>query len=206
MFKINGLQDGNSDLGLIMGQDGSFAEDLIYQYDGDNFYIDRLEPIDNAFELFRNQVPSYCNAVALDEGTYKTVGCSFELGGLADNQNTREELIILILEFFGGILTEVDENDNLADEIDIETWPNPFNEQVNFRLKLEQEANISIGIYNLNGQKVFDLAETMKSPGIHTFSWAITTGNTSTVSDGMFIYRIAVNGKTSTGKIIYITK
>lgn len=205
MFKINGLDDGNNDLGLIFGQDGSFAEGMIYPYEGDNYYIDRIEPIDNAFELFRNQVPSYCNAVALDEGTYKTVGCSFELGGLKDNQNTKEELIILILEFFGGILTDIDEVDG-AGNIEITAWPNPFNENISFKLDLAEASFVSIEIYSLSGQRVRTLFEGMKSSGSHTFGWDGSAENGIFLPQGMYIYRVSTDKITESGKIMYIIK
>jgi hypothetical protein len=206
MFKINGLADGSHDLALIFGQDGSFAEGLIYPYVGDNVYIDRIEPIDNAFELFRNQVPSYCNAVALDEGTYKTVGCSFELGGLEDNQNTKEELIILILEFFGGILTDIDEPGQLTDKLIVEAWPNPFSDQVNFKLEILQETSISIEIFNQSGQKIHTISEGKRSPGTHTFSWNIAAEDQSRLPGGMFIYHVTTDSKSTSGKLIYIIK
>jgi hypothetical protein len=206
MFKINGLSDGSDDLALIFGQEGSFAEGMVYPYEGDNNYIDRIEPVDNAFELFRNQVPSYCNAVALDEGSYKTVGFSFELGGLADNQNTKEELIILILEFFGGILTDIDEAIVNSNDNNIETWPNPFCEKVHFRLELMKEASVCINIYNLQGQKINTLAEGNRGPGIHSFSWSLSEENNARMPDGMLIYRVTVDGRSTSGKLMYITK
>ena len=75
MFGIAGIHNGYNDPGLIMGQEGGFAGNMIFQYNGDESSIDRLSVSgNNAFELFRNQVPLYCNSIANDEGYYKTVG------------------------------------------------------------------------------------------------------------------------------------
>ncbi len=202
MFKINGLDDGNSDLGLQFGQEGSFAEDLVYPYDGDNSYIDRLEPIDNAFELFRNQVPSYCNAIALDEGSYKTVGVAFEFGGLSDNsQSTKEELMVLILEFFGGILTETNEY-SINENISVCAWPNPFSQKINFNFTLNESTDVSLEIFNMNGVKVKDIVNTRLVRGTHTFSWDACSSGGESLSPGLYLYKINTPNSQQTKKIL----
>lgn len=100
-FKINGIADGSDDLATILGQDGTFTEDMTFTYSGDNSWIDQIGPISPAFLIFRNSSPSYGNGVAHDGGTYKTIGSSFEFGGLADNESTKDELMGEYLNFFG---------------------------------------------------------------------------------------------------------
>ncbi len=100
-FKISGISDGSDDLGIISGQSGTFTEDLVYNYAGDNNWIDHLGAISPAFVIFKNQSPNYANAVAHDATTYKTIGSSFEFGGLVNSQNTKIELMEEYLNFFG---------------------------------------------------------------------------------------------------------
>ncbi len=202
MFKIEGVDDGNGDLGLIFGQNGSFAEGMVYPYSGDNAYIDRIAPLDNAFQLFRNQVPSYCNAVALDEGTYKTVGSSFEFGGLSENQNTREELMILILEFFGGILTDVNENISDNGELRITTWPNPFSDHITLGIETEKSSAIYIEIFDLSGRKVSVTGGGVFAAGHHVFEWNGALPDGSPAPAGMYIYVVRTEEETFAGKII----
>jgi len=202
MFKINGLEDGNSDLGIIMGQQGSFAEGLAFPYGGDNSYIDHLAPVDNAFELFRNQVPSYCNAVALDNGDYKTVGCSFEFGGLADNQqNTKEELMILILEFFGGILTGTEEYSMHA-PLEVRAWPNPSHGDVNFSVAMSAPGNLDLSIYDIRGEILYKNIKMNLQAGIHQLEWNGCTSLGSVLPPGMYFYRMQINGRQTSGKLI----
>ncbi len=202
MFKIQGIHDGSNDLGLIFGQDGSFAEDMVFPYSGDNSYIDRIAPIDDAFELFRNQVPSYCNAVALDEGTYKTVGVSFEFGGLDDNQNTKEELMILILEFFGGVLTGTEELLAEDNGFMLRSWPNPFSDKINFSFNLAETTHVSLDIYDLNGKKITGLAANTFAAGTHLVSWDGTSAKGNNMPRGMYLYTLKTNDRQQTGKII----
>jgi len=103
MFKINGESDGTSDLGTVYGQDGSFTEGMSFYYSGENAWIDHISPLDTAILIFENDNPVYGAAVAYDGGNYRTIGTSFEFGGLSDGTapNTKEVLMTEYLQFFG---------------------------------------------------------------------------------------------------------
>ncbi len=100
MFKINGgVSDGSGDLSTINGQTGTFTEGMSFTYNGDNNWIDRIEPIAPAVKIFQNQSPSYGTAVAYDAGTYKTIGASHEFGGLTDGASTKVALMEEYMNF-----------------------------------------------------------------------------------------------------------
>ncbi|MBN3034727.1 MAG: PKD domain-containing protein [Bacteroidales bacterium] len=103
MFNINGVDDGDDDLGTINGQAGTFTEGMSFSYNGDNLWIDHIEPISPAYMILMNQSPSYGTGVAYDQGSYRTIGCSHEFGGLTDGAtpSTKEELMHEYLAFFG---------------------------------------------------------------------------------------------------------
>ncbi len=105
LFNITGLADGSSDLSTISGQSGTFTNGMIFSYTGDNSWIDHIDPVSPAFLIFENQSPVYSTAVAYDAGTYKTIGASFEFGGLVDGStpSTKKELMYAYLDFFGLI-------------------------------------------------------------------------------------------------------
>jgi hypothetical protein len=111
-FHIDGLLDGTGDAGPIQGASGTFTEGMNFAYQGENDYIDHLAPLGSAFAIFLETTPAYINGVAYDGGGYRTVGTSFELGGLVDgaSPSTKDELLEEILEFFGmdasGLLFE----------------------------------------------------------------------------------------------------
>ncbi|MCD4773705.1 MAG: succinylglutamate desuccinylase/aspartoacylase family protein, partial [Bacteroidales bacterium] len=107
MFNINGIDDGSGSLYIIHGINGAFTHDMNFNYSGDNNSIDQLEAIEPAFLLFNNNFPMYSCAVAHDAGNYKTIGLSFEFGGLDDEipPSTKEEYLQRILDFFDGIYT-----------------------------------------------------------------------------------------------------
>ncbi|MBC8487124.1 MAG: hypothetical protein H8D45_13935, partial [Bacteroidetes bacterium] len=101
MFNINPEEDGTSDLGTINGMSATFTEGMSFNYSGDNNYIDHISAISPAFDIFENQSPNYGTGVAYDEGTYRTIGCSHEFGGLDDgvSPSTKEELMAEYLDF-----------------------------------------------------------------------------------------------------------
>jgi len=103
MFAIMGTDDGSNDLGTIEGQTGTFTEGMSFNYSGDNKFIDHLLNESMAFIIFKNQSPSYINGIANDAGTYRTIGTSFEFGGLEDGTipSTKQNLMVEYLTFFG---------------------------------------------------------------------------------------------------------
>jgi len=103
MFNISGLTDGTGDLTTLSGVTGTFTEGMNFFFSGDNSYIDHIAPVDPAYTIFNNTTPeTYITAVAYDAGTYKTIGSTFEFGGLMNNMNsTRKDLMQQYLNFFG---------------------------------------------------------------------------------------------------------
>lgn len=105
-FNIDGLADGVGDLDSIIGQTGTLAEGMSFVYSGDNSYVDRIAAIAPAQTLFSNSPTSYDCAVAFDGGSYKTIGASFEFGGLQDDTIsgiTKDALMHKYLQFLSVI-------------------------------------------------------------------------------------------------------
>ncbi len=117
MFNIDPTSDGSSNMGTVLGQAGTFTEGMTFNYGGENNWMDHIEPISPAFKIFQNQNPSYGCGVAYDAGDYKTIGTSFEFGGLG-GPSSQDDLMEEFLLFFGifqsGVLA-----DFIADQIDV---------------------------------------------------------------------------------------
>ncbi|HEY3294545.1 MAG TPA: C25 family cysteine peptidase [bacterium] len=104
-FHIRGMQDGSSDAGPVQGETGTAFAPYEFRYAGENSFIDRLAPLDNAVTILRNVRPGavYPLCIAYAGATYRTVGSSIELGALADTTlpSTRVHLFRDILNWFG---------------------------------------------------------------------------------------------------------
>ncbi|MCP4688363.1 MAG: hypothetical protein GY859_09940, partial [Desulfobacterales bacterium] len=84
-FGIRGAHSGNGDAAEISGAPGAFTNGIAFSHQGDNQGMDRIEPSGGApysFVIWENQSPAYYNGVARDAGTFKTIGVSFEFGGI----------------------------------------------------------------------------------------------------------------------------
>ena len=99
LFGIHGLSDGAGDLDTITGVAGTPAENLQMKYTGDNNWIDQLEAVNGAQSLFKNLSPAYTCAVSKIGNGYKTIGTSFEFGGIND-ESARQSLMAVYLDFF----------------------------------------------------------------------------------------------------------
>lgn len=159
MFNISGVSDGISDLGTILGQAGTPTEGMSYSYSGENSWIDHLESITPAEVIFKNQSPSYGCAVAYDAGNYKTIGASFEFGGLTDGSSpsTKNELMEKIIDFFSlsTIPVELASFNAKVDENGILLKWETATEQNNSGFEIEKSSDnksfIKIGHMNGNG-------------------------------------------------------
>jgi hypothetical protein len=101
-FGISATQDGSADLAHVLGVVGQLSEGMDFVYTGENSFIDHLDPVALGEVLLRNSSPTYNCGIAGDAGVYRTIGTSFELGGLVDGAepSTRTTLVRAIMEFF----------------------------------------------------------------------------------------------------------
>ena len=133
-FNILGIADGSGDLTTVSGINGTFTEGMTFNYSGSNSYIDRLGTQNGSIPILENTSVPYSCAVAFDGGTYRTIGTSFEFGGLDEGAtpSTKAELMVKILDFFnsGGSMklppTNVVAGNGFKDIVPI-TWDPPLN-------------------------------------------------------------------------------
>ena len=203
MFNITGLEDGAGDLVQLDGQPGSIADGLTFAFSGDNAYIDRIEPIAPAQMMFMNSSPVYGAAVSHDAGTYRTVGFSFELGGLTDGDHTRDDLMIKIFDFFGiqGIWTSVKEN-GPVNSMQVSSYPNPFRDETVIGFETREDSRVSIDIFNMDGQLVNRLFDSNVGAGKHEVRWDGSNRDGNRVAEGMYFYRVQAGNGINTGKLM----
>jgi PKD repeat protein len=105
MFGIFGEEDGTGDMETVVGETDTFTEGMSFAYSGDNNFMDHISATGEAYLILSNSNPVYGTAVANDAETYKTIGASFEFGGLTDGEypSTKDELVKQYLDFFGLI-------------------------------------------------------------------------------------------------------
>ena len=200
MFNIQGLEDGGSDLETLLGQSGTFTDDLMFSYIGDDAYIDHLSPVGTAITIFENQSPSFVSAIAYDEGSYRTIGSSFEFGGLGSDPSSRDFLMHQYLNFFGidAVWVGVGEIEQSSVSFG-QAYPNPFTGETNIGFSLEEDMFVRVEVCNMNGQKITSLANSSYPAGNHTLTWNASRDG---VSEGIYFFRMVTENEVITRKVI----
>lgn len=80
-----------------------------------------------------------------------------------------------------------------------QNYPNPFNNSTVIHYSIEKEGNVDLSIYNLAGRKVQTLVNRFQSSGNYRANF-----NAAGLSSGVYLYRIEVNGRASTRKMILL--
>ncbi|MCF8367259.1 MAG: PKD domain-containing protein [Bacteroidales bacterium] len=95
LFGINGTHDGSGDMGTLLGVNGTMTEAMTLTYSGDNSWMDHLEAVNGGTLILNNQSPLYGCGVVNEQPAYKTIGVSFEFGGLSADRTTLMEQYLI---------------------------------------------------------------------------------------------------------------
>jgi hypothetical protein len=84
-----------------------------------------------------------------------------------------------------------------------QNYPNPFNPSTTIRFSVSESSLINLTVYNSLGEKIEELVNEVKEPGVHTieFNGESTTGK---LSSGTYFYRLQANDFTQIKKMILI--
>lgn len=94
----------------------------------------------------------------------------------------------------GNNLEKIDESFSLS--------PNPFNYTLNIQVILETESDVSISIYNTNGEMVFAENKNDLPEGAQQFTWNGNHSNGQQLSNGIYLVSIRAGNEINTQKII----
>jgi hypothetical protein len=82
-----------------------------------------------------------------------------------------------------------------------QNYPNPFNPETKIEFSLDQATDVSIGVYNLLGEKVRSLLETRQQPGTHHVIWDGKNELGAPMPSGIYFYRLFTGTQTLTKKM-----
>ncbi|MGD9400843.1 MAG: FlgD immunoglobulin-like domain containing protein [bacterium] len=82
--------------------------------------------------------------------------------------------------------------------------PNPFTKQTALNFSLPQEANVSLAIYNVSGQRVRTLHSGMASAGDHQVTWDGLDDAGARVARGVYFARMESMGFSATEKVVLL--
>ncbi|MDP8204787.1 MAG: T9SS type A sorting domain-containing protein, partial [Candidatus Tenebribacter mawsonii] len=81
-------------------------------------------------------------------------------------------------------------------EITLSNYPNPFNPETTISFSVTQNSDfVTIDIFNIKGQKIKSLVNEQLLKGEHSITWNGEDELSKTVSSGVYLYKLKVNGK-----------
>lgn len=69
-------------------------------------------------------------------------------------------------------------------------YPNPFNSSTTFKYQIAETRQVSIIIYNINGQKIKTVEKRSRKPGYYTITWNGANNYGEPVSSGLYLARM----------------
>ena len=85
-----------------------------------------------------------------------------------------------------------------------QNYPNPFNPSTTIDFYIPETSNTTLTIYNLKGQKVRTLIDNEKLQGVFTYRWNGKNEEGSSVSSGIYLYKLQTKEHQITKKCILL--
>ncbi len=82
--------------------------------------------------------------------------------------------------------------------------PNPFNVGTMIEFDLESMGTVTVSIYNMLGQKVYETAPLLKPVGRNGILWNGRDNDGAKVSSGVYFYRVKASGKSADGRMMFV--
>ncbi len=83
-------------------------------------------------------------------------------------------------------------------------YPNPFNPTTTISFSIAKSGNVNLDIYNVKGQKVKTLLNSVQTAGDHSAVWNGKDDNNNNLSSGVYFYKLQTEGYTSTKKMLLL--
>ncbi|MBD3170717.1 MAG: T9SS type A sorting domain-containing protein [candidate division Zixibacteria bacterium] len=81
----------------------------------------------------------------------------------------------------------------------IGNYPNPFNASTTIEMVLAEDSDVSLEVYNIQGQLVETLVNSSMTAGYHNISW-----HADAFSSGTYFYRLTTGGEVFTRKMVLV--
>ena len=154
---------------------------------------------------FGNGIPDgYCDCFFPIEGDLQTYCFDSDGDGSGDQTTAQQHCSTDLPEYItnGGNWTLdcsslSNENQNIPNDINIlNTYPNPFNPNLNIELHIKEYSKIEINIYDINGKLVHKLIEDYYFPGQYKINW-----DAKNFSSGIYFIELKLNTETITNTV-----
>ena len=77
----------------------------------------------------------------------------------------------------------------------LSNFPNPFNPTTTISFSIRNDSEIELSVFNIKGQKINTIVQEMLPQGKHTINLDGVDDYGNSVSSGIYLYKLNVNGK-----------
>jgi len=99
------------------------------------------------------------------------------------------------------IFADIEENPNNSERF-IKAYPNPFTNTITLRFSLEEDAYVSLNVFDSKGKIVKRLINANTSNGNKEFIWNGNNEYGAEVSPGIYFYNLTIGNKIYSGKML----
>ena len=85
-----------------------------------------------------------------------------------------------------------------------QAYPNPFNPTTTLKYEMGSAGPVSINVFDVSGHKIRSLYNGIQIPGQHEVRWDAKNDNGRSMSSGVYLFKVNVNGKTHTAKTLLL--
>ncbi|MGH7494760.1 MAG: FlgD immunoglobulin-like domain containing protein [bacterium] len=85
-----------------------------------------------------------------------------------------------------------------------QNYPNPFNPATTIEYEISKSTNVSLAVYDIVGRRVRTLVSTRQNAGHHRVTWDGTNDGGRIVANGVYVYRLQVDGTTLSRKLLLV--
>jgi len=162
-----------------------------YSLSGQNNWDWSWQPYPYFAENYYPSPPTDCIAILPDSTLIHAFGCDWGNYGLT---------VVKLLP--NG--TSLDDSVLPKPILDVSAYPNPFNSSTTVSFSIPKTSKCELVVYNTKGQAVKHLVKETKDRGIYNFIWNSDDDNGKRVSSGVYFFRLNVDGKPITQKMLLL--
>ena len=89
-------------------------------------------------------------------------------------------------------------------ETSLSIYPNPFNPQTNIQYCLSENSEVKITIYNIKGEKIYDLLNERKTSGTYNIIWNGIDNSGKQAASGMYFIKLLTEHEIKTKRVIML--
>jgi hypothetical protein len=155
---------------------------------------DSMEPADsNEVIAVWSDYDNLSSVIAYDN---KVVYFSFNFANIVDGdlKSGLLENALDYLDMFPPVDVENENGEIIPTAFELsQNYPNPFNPTSTIKFAIPKNARVNLSVYNVLGQKVAELVNSVQTAGYHTVQW-----NATDFASGVYIYRLKADATDGT--------